>query len=131
MTPERWRQVDDLFHLALVREAGLRAAFLAQVCEGDHPLRKEVESLLSFHEQAQSFIETPASDLAAELRPYTRLAQAEIGHYGSRVYGLRGRLQSTYGGVRLGRRMPEAVPARFTNIEIAYVASAELAPLRR
>jgi len=120
MTPERWRQVDDLFHLALEREAGLRAAFLAQVCEGDHPLRKEVESLLSFHEQAQSFIETPASDLAAELlaRKHRLRAGQNIGHY--RITGLLGAggMGEVYltEDLRLGRRIAlKLLPARFTN----------------
>ncbi len=67
MQPERWQQVDQLFHLALEREPNERALFLAQRCPGDESLRSEVEALISSHELAESFIETPASDLAAEL----------------------------------------------------------------
>src|SRR5688572_16673345 len=67
MTPERWEQINRLFHAALDREAGQRFAFVAQACAGDEPLRNEVESLISAHEQSGDFIETPASDVAAEL----------------------------------------------------------------
>ena len=44
MTPERWRQVQDLCHAALARPAEDRAAFLATACAGDDVLRREVES---------------------------------------------------------------------------------------
>lgn len=67
MTPERWQQIDELFHSVLEHESGERAAFLAQACTGDEALRREVESLIGSHEDSDSFIETPASDLAAEL----------------------------------------------------------------
>ena len=61
MTPERWRQINLLFHSALEREPGQRASFLAEACVGDAALRKEVESLLSSHDLAESFIEQPAA----------------------------------------------------------------------
>lgn len=67
MNPERWQQIDQLFHAALACEPGERAAFLANQCAGDTALRSEVESLLSSLEEADDFIETPAGDVAAEL----------------------------------------------------------------
>jgi len=67
MTPERWQQIDQLFHEALACEPAQRADFLARACTNDEPLRLEVESLISSHEEADSFIETPAADVAAEL----------------------------------------------------------------
>src|SRR5688500_5533472 len=67
MTPERWQQIDQLFHATLACEPGLRTDFLANACGGDEPLRLEVESLISFHEESKSFIEEPAGDVAAEL----------------------------------------------------------------
>jgi eukaryotic-like serine/threonine-protein kinase len=67
MQPERWHLIDELFHLALEQRPGRRAEFLARACSGDEVLRGEIEALISSHEQAQSFIETPAFDLAAEL----------------------------------------------------------------
>lgn len=64
MNSERWQRIDQLFHSALEREPGARAAFLTQACMGDEALRREVESLLGSHEQSDSFIEAPAADLA-------------------------------------------------------------------
>src|SRR5436190_491221 len=60
MISDRWQRVKGVFESALEREPEERAAFLDQVCVGDEPLRKEVESLLTSFEQEQSFMETPA-----------------------------------------------------------------------
>ena len=65
MKPERWQQLDELFHAALEREPGERAAFLDHACVGDESLREQVEALLAGHEKAGSFIESPAMDVAA------------------------------------------------------------------
>ena len=47
MNPERWRQIEELYHAALLRTEGERVPFLAQACGGDAALRREVESLLA------------------------------------------------------------------------------------
>lgn len=47
MTPERWEQVERLYHAALERETSQRAAFLREACFGDDALRTEVQSLLA------------------------------------------------------------------------------------
>ena len=84
MTPERWQQVNELFHSALEREPSQRAAFLNQACAGDHELRKEVESLIGSHENTGSFINAPgigaAAQLLAEESPDLSVGQ-RIGHY--------------------------------------------------
>ena len=67
MQPERWLQIDQLFHSALEQEPNRRVAFLQQECGGNESLRREVEALIASHEQAEDFIEIPASDIAAEL----------------------------------------------------------------
>jgi eukaryotic-like serine/threonine-protein kinase len=66
MTPERWQLVDKLLGEALEYEPNGRAAFLDQVCMGDAALRRKVETLLAAHERAESFIETPALEVAAQ-----------------------------------------------------------------
>ena len=66
MEPERWKRVEDLYHAALERDESTRAAFLQESCNGDDDLRREVESLLYYSHRADSFIETPALELAAE-----------------------------------------------------------------
>src|SRR5256886_10208498 len=67
MTPERWQRITELFEAALEREPQDRLAFLAEVCSDDDGLRAEVESLLSEHREAGSFIVDPALDCKAAL----------------------------------------------------------------
>jgi serine/threonine protein kinase len=64
MTPERWRQVDDLCQACLVRPVEERGAFLAQACAGDHDLRREVESLLANESSEAQFMSVPAAAIA-------------------------------------------------------------------
>ncbi|MDQ3010031.1 MAG: protein kinase, partial [Acidobacteriota bacterium] len=52
----------------LERDASQQAAFLAEACAEDEALRREVESLIRFHEQAVNFIEAPALEVAARLQ---------------------------------------------------------------
>ena len=65
MKPEDWQQLDKLFHSALERGPAARAAFLDEACAGDEALRQRVEALLAAHEQAGSFIESPAMEVEA------------------------------------------------------------------
>jgi len=44
-----------------------RSSFLQQACAGDESLRQEVESLLAHDQQAESFAESPAAELAARM----------------------------------------------------------------
>jgi hypothetical protein len=46
MTPERWKRIEALYHAARSQPPAGRAAFLADLCRDDEPLRREVESLL-------------------------------------------------------------------------------------
>ena len=87
MTPERWREIERLYHAALERDAGDRAAFLTRACGGDHALRREVESLFEYQDQAKDFIERPAvpGRLASAVR---RLEQSSVpGRFVGRVFG--------------------------------------------
>ena len=83
MTPERWQHIKSLLLSALERDTTQRAAFLAAACAGDPTLRKEVENLLAAHEQAGTFIESPAFELmASSLENQTEsLAGRTFGHY--------------------------------------------------
>ncbi len=67
MTPERYRQIGEVYHAALEVDAEERAAFLERACAGDAALRREVESLIVSHEQAPDFIKAPALAVAAGL----------------------------------------------------------------
>ncbi len=67
MKPEQWQEINVLFHSALEREPGQRAAFLDRACAGDESLRKEVEAFIAAYDQAGNFIEAPAFAVAAEM----------------------------------------------------------------
>ncbi|HET6978692.1 MAG TPA: protein kinase [Pyrinomonadaceae bacterium] len=67
MTPERWRQIDNLLQVTLECLPAGRAALLDLACSEDKNLRQEVESLLNFYEKAAGFLERPALEDAAEL----------------------------------------------------------------
>lgn len=47
MDPERWRRVEQLYHLAAALDPEGRQAFIVEACEGDTRLQEEVESLLA------------------------------------------------------------------------------------
>jgi len=91
MERERWGRVEEIFHAALQVEEGRRDELVRQSCAGDEDLRREVESLLAHHNEAGSFIETPAfADAGASPQrartprssnPKSDLAETEIGHY--------------------------------------------------
>ena len=66
MTPERWKQIDELAQSALERRGDERAAFLDEACRGDEALRGEVESQIVYQQQASKFLEEPAFKHAAE-----------------------------------------------------------------
>ena len=59
MTPERWRQITEIFHAAREREPARREAFLAEACRDDPTLRREVEAMLVGLDHAGQFGETP------------------------------------------------------------------------
>lgn len=67
MDAERWREVNALFHAALERDPAERAGYLEQACGEDDALRREVESLLRSHDDAEEFIERPAFVVADDL----------------------------------------------------------------
>jgi eukaryotic-like serine/threonine-protein kinase len=60
VTPERWKQIESLFDVAVELSPESRDAYLAETCGGDAELRKQVEALIRSHEEAGSFIEEPA-----------------------------------------------------------------------
>ena len=66
MTPERWREIEQLYQLALEHEAGQRAAFLVDACRGDEEMRREIESLLTHAEPAEGFMEAPGMAVLAQ-----------------------------------------------------------------
>jgi serine/threonine protein kinase len=83
MDSEQWKQVEALYNAALEIDAGERESFLAAACAGDHGLRREVVSLLSSADRADSFLEAPLMSVGLMLmsaEPESLTGQA-IGPY--------------------------------------------------
>ena len=57
MTPERWAQIEELFHRAAESDPAARQELLDQACSSDSELRKEVEALLACDGRAAAKME--------------------------------------------------------------------------
>jgi len=57
VTPERWAQIEELFHRAAESDPAARQELLDQACSSDSELRKEVEALLSCDGRAAAKME--------------------------------------------------------------------------
>jgi serine/threonine protein kinase/dienelactone hydrolase len=83
MSDSRWQRVEEIFHEAAELAPEARSAFLDQVCAGDQPLRKEVESLLAHDAEdgstlANAIADAAGNTVAAELAPGDTLAHYRI-----------------------------------------------------
>jgi serine/threonine protein kinase len=54
LTPERWAQIEELFHRAIECDRNQRDLLLDQACQDDFELRREVEALLSSDSNARN-----------------------------------------------------------------------------
>ena len=75
MTPERFQQIEELYHAARQRTAEERAALLVQT---DPELRREVESLLA-QRAGGEFLDRPAVQNAPELLGDSTVTQLAVG----------------------------------------------------
>ncbi len=65
MTPERWQEIKSLFLRVREEPPATQVAILDEACAEDPALRSEVEALLASREAAETFLETPAIEVAA------------------------------------------------------------------
>jgi len=80
MTPDRWRQVTEVFHAALARDTPARAQLLDEMCTGDAELRAEVDALLAAHRDGEGFGEEPLPLTQELIAPRLRRGDA-LGPY--------------------------------------------------
>jgi len=82
MTPERYREVGQIYRATLEVPAEQRAAFLADACRGDQSLRRDVESLLVHGSEDHNWIDGAAIDIAAQSLAHKQSwAGRQVGHY--------------------------------------------------
>jgi eukaryotic-like serine/threonine-protein kinase len=79
MTPERWRQIEELYHQARERSNDKRGPFLVRACAGDTELRHAVDSLLA--NGSETFLSTPAFVAVARDQRMTDLVGCRLGTY--------------------------------------------------
>jgi serine/threonine protein kinase/Tol biopolymer transport system component len=125
MDAKRWKQIKAIYDRALDLSSDEREGFLAEACGADDDLRREVESLLAAHEDAGSFLKSPAVEVAAheivagdEVSPAPQLIGRELANY--KIISLLGK-----GGMgevylaedkRLRRKVAlKLLPSEFTN----------------
>ena len=82
MNPEQWQRVKRLVDQAILTDPRERSAYLDAVCDEDRELRREVESLLTAHEQAgTNFLKQPVVDLRSAVSASATRAGSRIGVY--------------------------------------------------
>ncbi|MBD0370222.1 MAG: protein kinase [Pyrinomonadaceae bacterium] len=59
MSSERWRDIEEIFQTALDLAPSEREQYVTKACAGDDSLRREVERLLTQHEEAGDFLDDP------------------------------------------------------------------------
>lgn len=83
MTPDRWRQVREIFDQAIERGREHQASLLDELCAADPVVRHEVEQLLLAHQETGRFVDGSASKLVKTAQQAAPPAQVgrEIGPY--------------------------------------------------
>jgi eukaryotic-like serine/threonine-protein kinase len=79
MTPEKWQEIERVYHLARSKNPEDRESFLKIACADDALLRREVDSLLACRSEAGDFIEAPAIDATARAIAENRIDAESAG----------------------------------------------------
>src|SRR5262245_56767403 len=87
MELDRWEQIERLYHAALERGPDAREAFLDEACAGDEDLRREVAGLLACDVPSDSFIQSPAIEIAARAMAAEPFIEASTKPTGNLIAG--------------------------------------------
>jgi serine/threonine-protein kinase len=107
MTPQQWQRAKKVLETVLDEEPGRRVGLLTEICADDSALRADVEALLLAYEQAGSFLELSAIDLASNAFAPALPAGTRLGVYEIRALigvGGMGEVYRAY-DTRLGRNV--------------------------
>src|SRR5262249_62330744 len=125
MDAKLWGQIKEIYDRALDLSHDEREGFLEEACGDDDDLRREVESLLAAHDEAGTFLQAPAVEVAAReivteevTSPAPQLIGRAMANY--KIVSLLGR-----GGLGAGylaedkllqrRAPPKCLPPQFTH----------------
>jgi len=81
MKPERYKEIERLYHLARECTPEQREAFLRRACDGDEELRQEVESLLAAEGEVGSFLAAGAMKDVAKMLVEEKSLMTESGSW--------------------------------------------------
>src|SRR5262244_2553935 len=88
MDAKLWGQIKEIYDRALDLSHDEREGFLEEACGDDTDLRRKVESLLAAHDEAGTFLQAPAVEVAAReivteevTSPAPQLIGREIANY--------------------------------------------------
>lgn len=114
MEIERWKKVEQLFNAVMEREPRERGAVLAEICNDDDELRREVAALVSSEEAADLFLQSAIGQAAQEIfiADETVENQSFIGHYQILREIGRGGMGAVYLGMRADDEIRQRVAVK-------------------
>ena len=134
MSPDRFRQIKEIYFQALEHGEHTRSLFLETACQTDPDLRAEVESLLLHDESAGSFLSTPpglavlaeVSRIPERIGPYRVLREIDSGGMGAVYLAEREEHFHQKIAIKLIKRgLPESVTLRRFELERQILARLE------